>query len=438
VPALTQKASLAQAAWSLELPEKRARVIHTVARLIEARWDDIAAWIMRETGAVRAKADFEIATAVALVEDAARMLRDPQTTAVRAAGTLFSYTERVPLGTVGVISPFNFPLILSIRAVAPALATGNSVVLKPDPQTPITGGLLLADLLTEAGIPAGLFCVIPGGADVGESLCLDNRINMIAFTGSTAAGRRVGELAGRTLKKVSLELGGKNALVVLDDADLELAVAAASFGAFLHQGQICMASGRILVQDTIAEQFVDKLVQHAKRLPAGDPMSGTVALGPLINQGQHDRVRNLVEETVKSGAKLRTGGPAKGVFFEATVLENVTPGMMTFDHEIFGPVASVTRFSTDAEAIDLANRGELGLSAGVISRSIERALRLGRSLRAGMLHINDQTVLQEAHIPFGGMGASGNGGRIGGPANWEEFTQWRWVTVKSAPPPYPF
>ena len=438
VPELTRKASLAQAAWSLEPPEKRARIMHAAARLVEARWEFIAEWIMRETGAVRPKADFEISSVVSFIDNSALMLASSQTIAVPAAGTLFSYIERVPLGTVGVISPFNFPLVLSMRAVAPALATGNAVVLKPDPQTPVSGGLLMADLLAEAGIPAGLFCVIPGGTDVGESLCLDSRINMIAFTGSTNAGRRVGELAGRTLKKVSLELGGKNALIVLEDADLELAVSAASYGAFLHQGQICMASGRILVQDTIADEFVTKLVQHAKRLPAGDPMSGTVALGPLINQRQNHRVRNLVDETVKAGARLRAGGQANGVFFEATVLDGVTPGMMTFDQEIFGPVASVTRFSTDAEAIALANSGEFGLSASVISRSIDRALRLGRSLRTGMLHINDQTVVHEAHIPFGGMGASGNGGRIGGPANWEEFTQWRWVTVKSAPPAYPF
>jgi len=431
-------AASVQADWAKTAPEVRAKIMRNAANGLEARWDEIAIWIMRETGAIRPKADFEISTVVAFFNHAASMLSEHNGLHIPAAGAVISIARRVPLGTVGVIAPFNFPMILSMRAVAPALAVGNAVILKPDPQTPISGGLLLADILEKAGLPAGLFHVIPGAADVGEAMCLDPGIRMIAFTGSTTAGRRVGALASGSLKKVSLELGGKNALVVLDDADLELAVSAASYGAFLHQGQICMASGRILVQQTIADAFVAKLAEHARRLPFGDPMSNAVALGPLINERQCARVRQIVNESVERGATLVAGGHGEGLFFEATVLDRVGPGMPAFDAEVFGPVANVVRFGNDDEAVELANLGEYGLSAGVISRSIDRALALGERIRTGMLHINDQTVVHEANVPFGGMGASGNGGRIGGPANWDEFTQWQWVTVKTAPPAYPF
>jgi benzaldehyde dehydrogenase (NAD) len=339
---------------------------------------------------------------------------------------------------VGVIAPFNFPLTLSMRAVAPALVTGNAVLLKPDPQTAVCGGVLLARVFEEAGLPPGLLHVLPAGAEVGEAICTDPHVGMVAFTGSTAAGRKVGALCGAHLKKVSLELGGKNSLIVLDDADLDAAAAGAAFGAWLHQGQICMATGRILASTKIAGALVERLTAKALKLRVGDPAREAVALGPVINERQVRSIDEMVQASIAAGATLHAGGSHDGLFYRPTVLSNVRPGMRVFDEEVFGPVAAVTTFDSDEEAVEFANRTEYGLAAAVMSRSTGRALALGQRLRTGLLHINDQTVLGDPHIPYGGRGASGNGSRIGGPANWDEFTQWQWITVREAPPPYPF
>ena len=235
-----------------------------------------------------------------------------------------------------------------------------------------------------------------------------------------------------------MELGGKNTLIVLDDADLDLAVSNAAWGAYLHQGQICMASGRILVQGDLSKEFTERLAEKARNMPVGDPAISPVAIGPLINQSQTDHAQRIVDRSIADGAKLEAGGSHDGLFFKPTVLSGVTPGMAAFEEEIFGPVAPITRFETDDEAIELANRTEYGLSAGIISRSVSRALGIGNRLRTGLLHINDQTVNDDVVNPFGGVGASGNGTSIGGPANWEEFTQWQWVPIRGKPPMYPF
>ena len=235
-----------------------------------------------------------------------------------------------------------------------------------------------------------------------------------------------------------MELGGKNTLIVLDDADLDLAVSNAAWGAYLHQGQICMASGRILVQGDLSKEFTERLAEKARNIQVGDPATSPVAIGPLINQSQTDHAQRIVDRSIADGAKLEAGGSHDGLFFKPTVLSGVTPGMAAFEEEIFGPVAPITRFETDDEAIELANRTEYGLSAGIISRSVSRALGIGNRLRTGLLHINDQTVNDDVVNPFGGVGASGNGTSIGGPANWEEFTQWQWVTIRGKPLMYPF
>jgi len=339
---------------------------------------------------------------------------------------------------VGVISPFNFPMLLAMRAVAPALATGNAVVLKPDPQTCLSGGVVIARALEEAGLPAGVLQLLPGGPAAGEALCLSKHVNMIQFTGSTAVGRRVAELGGRTLKKVSLELGGNNALIVLDDADLDLAVNNAAWGAFFHQGQICMASSRIFVQESIATRFIERLADKVRALQVGDPATRTVALGPLINSRQVQRVRGILDDSVKAGAQVAAGGQYNGLFHGATVLVGVKPGMRAFDEEIFGPVASIITFATDEGAIELANRHEGALAAAVISRDVGRATRIADRLNAGMVHVNDQTVNDDANNPFGGPGVAGAGAAVGGPADIEEYTAWQWVTVKDTPPRYPF
>ena len=349
-----------------------------------------------------------------------------------------SLARRLPLGVVGVISPFNFPLVLSLRSVAPALAVGNAVVIKPDPRTPYAGGLAIAEVLSAAGLPKGLLHVLPGDAEAGQALVEAPGVPMIAFTGSTAAGRRIGELAGRHLKKVSLELGGKNSLIVLDDADLDQAVSAIAFGAYFHQGQICMATGRVLVQRRLAAALTERLAEKARQLPVGDPAKDTVALGPIIDQRQLDHVKAIVDDSVAAGAVLEAGGTHEGLFYAATVLSNVRPGMRAFDEEIFGPVANVIVFDDDDEAAALANSTDYGLSAGILSASVGRAMALGDKLHTGLLHINDQTVADEVVNPFGGTGSSGNGTSVGGPADWEQYTHWQWVTLKETPPSYPF
>ncbi|WP_151445501.1 benzaldehyde dehydrogenase [Lacisediminimonas profundi] len=432
------RAREAQAQWQATPYEERAAVFRRAAQLFEQNIELFAPWIMRETGAIRPKADVELKMAIGILNASAAMVTEPQGLVLPSNNGRMSFARRLPHGVVGVISPFNFPLILSIRAVSPALATGNAVVLKPDMQTAVSGGVLIARVLEEAGLPSGLLQLLPGGVDVGEAICSDPNIAMVAFTGSTAAGRRVGELCGRHLKRVSLELGGKNSMVILDDADLDLAASNAAFGAWLHQGQICMATGRILVHEKIAGALADRLADKASHLPVGDPMSGQVAFGPVINSRQIEHMHAIVQDSVAAGATLRAGGSYDKLFYKPTVLTGVKPGMRAFDEEIFGPVASITTFASDDEAVALANQTEYGLSAAVLSRSVGRAMAVGNRLNTGLLHINDQTVHDEPHIPFGGRGASGNGTRVGGPANWDEFTQWQWVTIKDTPPQYPF
>ncbi|HWW26655.1 MAG TPA: aldehyde dehydrogenase family protein, partial [Caulobacter sp.] len=284
----------------------------------------------------------------------------------------------------------------------------------------------------------GLLHVLPGDAEAGDALCRDPNIAMIAFTGSTAAGRKVGEVAGGHLKKVALELGGKNPLIILDDANPDVAASNAAWAAWLHQGQICMTAGRLLVQRGIHDAVVERLAVKAAHLPVGDPMRGDVALGPLISRSQLERVHAIVSDTVAAGARLVAGGTHEGLFYAPTVLAGVKPGMRAFEEEIFGPVAAVTVFDHLDEAAHLANHGPYGLAAGIITGSVGRGMDLGSALEVGHLHINEQTVEAGPHAPFGGMKASGNGTRISGPANLDEFTTWRWETVKAAATPYPF
>jgi benzaldehyde dehydrogenase (NAD) len=432
-----QQAAEAQRGW-YQLPyDERATLFRKAAQLAESNFDSIVGWLVRESGSTQAKAAFETSITIkALHESAALPSRSQGEVLPSSAGRL-SLARRRPLGVIGVISPFNFPLYLAMRAVAPALATGNAVVLKPDPRTAVCGGLVIARLFELAGLPKGLLHVLPGGADAGAALTSDRNIAMIQFTGSTGAGRKVGEAAGKHLKKVSLELGGKNSLIVLDDADLDLALANATWGVYLHQGQICMSTGRLLVQRGIYDRFLEKLVAKAGSLTVGDPAGGQVHLGPLINAAQRDHAAKVVKAAVDAGASLDAGGTYERLFFKPTVLSGVTRDNPAFHEEIFGPVAVVIPFDTDAQAVELANDTDYGLSAAVLSQNVGRALKLGEQLRVGLLHINDQTVNDEVINPFGGVGASGNGTSIGGPANWEEFTQWQWLTVKGDAPAYP-
>jgi benzaldehyde dehydrogenase (NAD) len=312
------------------------------------------------------------------------------------------------------------------------------VVHKPDPRTPITGGMMIARIFEAAGLPANLLHIIPGGGEVGTALCEDRNIAMVSFTGSPGVGSKVGEACGRNLKKVQLELGGKNALIILDDADPVLAAANAAWGAWLHQGQICMATGLILAPAAMADELAAALAVKAGHLPVGNPATEQCALGPLISDAQAELVEAIVKDAVAKGARLLAGGTPQGRMFPATVLAGVTPGMRAFEEEIFGPVAVVVSYDNDDHAVELANLSEFGLAAGIIARDTGRARRLGARLRVGHLHINDQTVMASPNAPFGGRGKSGNGSRISGPAIWEEFTQWVWITSRAEAVMYPF
>jgi benzaldehyde dehydrogenase (NAD) len=431
------EARAAQPGWAATHYEKRAAILRKAARALEDNQEELIPWIARETGGIPAKAGFEIHLVTEILYRSAAMCTEPQGLVLPSDPGRISLARRRPRGVIGIISPFNFPLILSCRAVAPALATGNAVVLKPDPRTALTGGFIVARIFEEAGLPKGVLQVLPGGAEAGEALCTDPNIAMISFTGSSQVGRRIGEVAGKHLKKVQLELGGKNAVIVFEDADLDAAASAIAFGAWFHQGQICMSTGLVLARDKIAPSLTEKLVAKAKHLPVGDPL-GQVALGPVISRGQVDRIHGIVKESVAAGARLAAGGTFDGPFYRPTVLTGVKPGMRAFDEEVFGPVVSIAAFAAEDEAVELANRSEYGLAAGVFSADVGRAIAVGNRLNTGLLHINDQTVADEPHVPFGGSGASGNGTRIGGPANWEEFTQWQWLTIKDKPNPYPF
>lgn len=431
-------AHVAQPEWAATAPRDRAAILRKAAGLLDAEADEAATYIARETGGIVPKGQHEVREAALIFHLAASLPLQPQGHVLPSAPGRLSFAQRVPLGVVGIISPFNFPLILSIRAVAPALAMGNAVVLKPDSQTPVAGGYLIARALEEAGLPKGVLHVLPGDAEAGEALCSDPNVEMISFTGSPSAGRRVGELAGKHLKKLSLELGGSNALIVLDDADLDLAAKNAAWGAYFHQGQICMASNRILAHDSVADPLVERLVDKATHLPVGNPATEEVAIGPVINERQRDRVHSIVQESVTAGAKLEAGGIHDRLFYQPTVLSGVKPGMRVFEEEVFGPVASVLTFSSEDQAVELANNTAGSLAAAVISRSVSRGMALGARLRCGMVHINDQTVNDECVNPFGGPGAAGNGTAVGAPVDADLYSQWQWVTVKDEPPPYPF
>jgi benzaldehyde dehydrogenase (NAD) len=433
-----QVAAAAQAGWAARPHTERSAILRKAADLWLASAQEIEPWGIRENGKIPPAMQFETHVATEEIYEAATLPSRPYGELLPSEQPRLSFAERVPAGVVGVIAPFNFPQILSIRSVAPALALGNAVILKPDPRTAVSGGVVLARVFADAGLPDGLLHVLPGGADVGEALVEEPLVRIISFTGSTAAGRRVGELAARHLKRVHLELGGNSALVVLADVDLDRAVSAGAWGSFLHQGQICMTTGRHLVQQDIYEDYVSRLADKARHLPVGNPATEQVALGPIIDQRQRDKVHDLVTASVGAGARLAAGGTFEGLFYQPTVLADVAPQMPAYASEVFGPVAPVVPFATPDEAAKLAADSEYGLSLGILTSDVMRGLDLARRIPTGIVHINDQTVDDEPNIPFGGLLASGTGARFGGTANIDAFTETRWVTVRGDITPYPF
>ena len=431
-------AAEAQREWAALPHTVRAAVLRRAGDLWAEHADEIRDWNVREVGAIPPMADFAMHVAAEECYQAAALPGQPIGQVLPSEQPRLSMARQVPAGVVAVISPFNVPIILGIRSVAPALALGNAVLLKPDPRTAVTGGTVMARIFEEAGLPPGVLQMLPGGKDVGEAMVTDPHVRVISFTGSTAVGRAIGELAGRHLKRAHLELGGNSALIVLDDADVDAAVNLAAWGSWFHQGQICMTTGRHLVHERIYDDFVERLADKAAKLPVGDPAREQVALGPVIDAGQRDKIHDLVTSSVGDGVRLAAGGSYESLFYQPTVIAGVTTSTPAFAKEIFGPVAPVARFSSVEEAIALATTTEYGLSLGIVTRDAMRAVELADKIPTGIVHINDQTVNDEAVAPFGGIAASGTGARFGGEANLEAFTDVRWTTVRGDVAGYPF
>jgi aldehyde dehydrogenase (NAD+) len=433
----------ARNAWADLSHTRRAGYLLKAADIMEERQQEFVDSLVQEGGSWVGKAMFESGYSVEALRAAAAMVFHMNGEVLPSEHGKLSMAVRQPLGVVSVISPWNFPLLLSVRGFAVAMAIGNTIVLKPSEETPLSGGLLLAEVFEAAGLPAGVFNVVTcsrGSVEwVGDELISNPAVRGISFTGSTAVGRQIATQAGSLLKKACLELGGKDALIILDDADMERAVNAATFGSFMHQGQICMSVERIIVHEAIAEQFIERFVANVKTLGVGDPSSLEKVIGPLINQRQLQKIHAQVTGAVESGAELLTGGNYEGLFYEPTVLVGVRPDMKIFREETFGPVAAVVVVADLDEAIAVANDSEYGLSAGIITRDEEKGMQVARRLETGMAHINDSSVNDEAHVPFGGVKNSGVG-RQNGKASVEAFSELRWITLdrggRQYPPPF--
>jgi acyl-CoA reductase-like NAD-dependent aldehyde dehydrogenase len=436
-----EAATAAAPGWAQTAPAERQRIFLKAADLLEARRDEVVELLARETGASFGFGMFQNIFVPNLFRQAAALAYAPMGQIIPSDTGAFAMGIRKPVGVVGAFAPWNAALILSARSIAAPLALGNSVVLKPSEWSPFTGGLLWGEIFAEAGLPAGALNVVthaPGGAPaIGDAIIEDPAVRRLNFTGSTQVGRAIAEAAGRQLKRVVLELGGHNPLIVLGDADLEYAVAASAFGSYLHQGQICMSTRRIYVERPIADEFVARLTEKTKALKVGDPKEHDTVIGPLINEQALALVKERVERAVADGAKVLAGGAAVGPCFQATLLTDVSEDSEFARHETFGPVAAVEVVDSADQAVAKANRTSYGLSAGIITSDRERGFALAQQIDSGIVHVNDQTVADEPQMPFGGVKDSGFG-RFGGQAVVDEFTELRWVTIRSEGHPFPF
>jgi vanillin dehydrogenase len=369
---------------------------------------------------------------------AAGCIRQPHGDTFPASATgQIGMTIRQPLGVIAGIAPFNSPFLLAMKKIAFALAAGNTFILKPSDLAPLSG-LKIAEIFDAAGLPAGVLNVIPGpAAVVGDKLVSDPRVKMITFTGSSKVGRHLAEQAGKYMKRVTLEMGGKNPLVVLKDADLDYAVDAAAFGIFFHQGQVCMASSRIIVEATLYDAFLKKFVAKARTIKVGDPRDPTTVIGPLIRQSQCGFITGQIDDAVSKGAEVCCGGRHEGPYFEATVLGGVTSSMDVYTEESFGPVTSVLRADDYEHALFLANDTRAGLSSAIVTNDLNKALDFVQRSESGMVHVNDTTISDEPHIDFGGVKESGFG-REGGMASMAEMSEVKWVTFQMGKREFPF
>ncbi|MDQ0844213.1 aldehyde dehydrogenase family protein [Streptomyces sp. V1I6] len=432
-------AERAQRAWADTNPYARRTVFERALRIIEDREEEIAEAIVAELGGTRLKAAFELHLAKEFMREAVHL-------ALRPEGRILpspvdgkeNRVYRVPVGVVGVISPFNFPFLLSVKSVAPALALGNAVVLKPHQNTPICGGSLVAKVFEEAGLPAGLLnVVITDIAEIGDALIAHPIPKVISFTGSDKVGRHVATVCAANFKHAVLELGGNSALIVLDDADIDYAVDAAVFSRFVHQGQVCMAANRILVDRSVEKEFTEKFVAKVRTLKVGDPADPATHIGPLINSSQADAVSALVEQTVEAGATALLHGATDGNLVSPSVLTGIPADSPVLTQEIFGPVALIVPFDGEDEAVRIANETPYGLSGAVHTGDVERGVRLARRVDTGMIHINDGTVHDEPIVPFGGEKQSGLG-RLNGDSMLDSFTTQKWISVQHGRSRFPF
>jgi acyl-CoA reductase-like NAD-dependent aldehyde dehydrogenase len=435
-------ASAAFPAWSASSPGERQSVFLKAADILESRRDEIVSMLARETGATFGFAMFQMHFVPGLFRQAAAVGYQPigQILPSDNPGT-FAMGVRKPVGVVGAIAPWNAALILSARSIAAPLALGNTVVLKPSEWSPVSGGLVWGEIFAEAGLPDGVLNVVthaPGKAGaIGDELVSHPAVRRINFTGSTNVGRLLAEAAGRHLKRVVLELGGYNPVIVLADADVDYAVNATAFGAFLHQGQICMSARKVFVERSISDEFIEKLSAKANGLKAGDPNEHDTIIGPLINADALAMVKGRVDEVVAKGGRVLAGGEAVGPCYQATVITDVPADSEFAKHETFGPVLAVEIVDSADEAVARANDTTYGLSAGILTSDADRGMALAQQLDSGIVHINDQPVGDEPQMPFGGVKDSG-WGRFGGQAVVDEFTELRWITVQSGSYPYPF
>jgi vanillin dehydrogenase len=434
-----RSAAAAQKIWAEVNPFEKRTILEKAITWIEQNEPDIAEIIIDELGGTRLKAMIEIFLTKTFIKEAS-------TYPLRMTGEILPSTidgkenrlYRVPAGVVGVISPFNFPFNLSMRSVAPAIGTGNGVVLKPHDDTPIVGGTLIAKIFEEAGVPKGLVNVIV--ADIGEigDAFVEHPIpRIISFTGSEAVGRHIGGVAGKSLKKAILELGGNSAMIVLNDADLETAINAAVFSRFAHQGQVCMCSNRILVQRGVYNKFMEKFVNRVSQLKVGDPRNPETELGPLINRRQSETFAKQVQRGIDEGARVALLGKVEGTVATPTVFADVKPSMWVAQTELFGPAVCVMPFDSADEAVSIANNSPYGLSGSIFTRDAEIGAELAKQIDSGMVHVNDGTINDDPHIAFGGEKASGVG-RLNGKWALEEFTTLKWISVQHKQRHYPF
>ena len=436
-------ASAAFEEWSRSGALTRRKVFLAAADVLERRTEEAVELMRDEVGAAAPWARFNVALAANVLREAAATVTSPRGEVLSsdAPGEL-GFALRQPAGVVAAFAPWNAPLILGARSLAVPLAVGNTVVLKPSEDAPVTAGLFFAEVLAEAGLPSGALNVVTNAredaATVGNALIADPRVRRVNFTGSTEVGRSIGVEAARHLKPAVLELGGKNSVIVLDDADLDYAVDAVTFGAFMNAGQICMSADRVLVPKDMREEFARRFATKVAGLKQGDPAESDTVIGPLIDASSAERVAGLVDDAVARGAVLHTGGGSpKGACYPPTVLSGVDTDQRLYSEEIFGPVSTVLGYADVEEAIAVANDTPYGLSAGVITENTGRGWAVARRLSTGVVHVNDQTVGDEPQAPFGGVGDSGYG-HFGGRNGVESFTDTRWVTFRENHAGYPF